>query len=69
MNENEPIPDNMQAVKWMDGANAQGKWIISKENLDDDKEENKTMCCKHSATQTTAEQAADASPNFKLMKK
>ena len=63
-----PIPDTLQAVSWMDGANGQLKLITSEENILLEKEL-KITCRKHLAARTATEQAADAGPNFKLMKK
>lgn len=63
-----PIPEHLLAVSWMDGANGQLKLITSDENIQVEKNL-KITCCKHSAARTATEQSADASPNFKLMKK
>ena len=61
------IPDGLQAVSWSDGANAQIKHITNEDTLRKD-EELKITNCKHSAAQTVVEQAADAAPNFKMVK-
>ena len=54
-------------MSWMDGANAQIQLITSEESMDEE-HKLKITCCKHSAARTALEQAADASPNFKLVK-
>ena len=62
------IPDFLTAVSWMDGANGQIKKITSVESLRED-EKQKIKTCKHSASRTAVEQAADCGPMFKLMKR
>ena len=62
------ILDHLQAVSWMDGANAQIKKITSNESLKIE-EKMKVTICKHLASRTAVEQAADCGPMFKLMKR
>ena len=51
----------------MDGANGQLKKITCEKNLEFEKKR-KVICCKHSASRTAVEQAADTGPMFKIMK-
>ena len=62
------IPAHLQAVSWMDGANAQIKKITSNESMRIE-ESMKITVRKHSASRTAVEQAADCRPMFKLMKR
>ena len=62
------IPDNLTAVAWMDGANAQIKLITDEESLRH-KEKLKTRRNKNSAARTSVEQAANTGPMFKMLKK
>ena len=64
----QPIPENQRAVSWMDGANTQLKLITSEEMMELE-EALKITSCKQSAARTSLEQAADAGPNFKNVKK
>ena len=63
-----PVPDDLEAVSWMDGAYAQLQQITAEENLDEEKDL-KISSCKHSAARTGSEQAANLFPGFKLLKK
>lgn len=54
----EDISDHLQAVSWMDGCNAQLKLITSEANHEKERSL-KITCCKHSASRTAMEQAAD----------
>ena len=63
----ENIPDHLQAISWMDGANAQLKLITSHDNLMREKKM-KITTNKHSASRTGVEQAADAGCMFKCTK-
>ena len=64
----ETIPDSLTAISWMDGANGQIRKITSIQSLMKD-EKLKIKTCKHSASRTAVEQAADCGPMFKLMKR
>ena len=61
------VPDDLRVVSWSDGANAQIKHITNEETLKKD-EDLKITNCKHSAARTAVEQAADATPVFKMVK-
>ena len=62
-----PIPDNLQAVGWMDGATSPLKHLREEENIQIE-EDLKITLCKQSAARTAVEQAADIAPTFKLTK-
>ena len=62
------IPDYLQVISWkIDGANGPLHIITSDENMKLESEL-KVVCCKHSASRTAIEQAANTGPIFKLMK-
>ena len=61
------VPPHLTAVSWMDGANGQLKKITCERNLELEKKK-RVICCKHSASRTAVEQAADTGPMFKGMK-
>ena len=63
-----PVPDDLTAVSWMDGAHGQLQLITSEENQKEE-DELKIRSSKHSAARTVVEQAADCAPNFKFLKK
>ena len=65
---NTPIPDELSAVCWCDGANTQLAAIINEEQQNDDAT-NKIITCKHSAARTSVEQACDCCPIFRSLKK
>ena len=65
--EDEEVPDYLRAISWMDGCASQIKLITSEENMIFEKKLNIT-CCKHSASRTAVEQAADTGCMFKRMK-
>lgn len=62
------IPPHLQAVSWMDGCSSQLKCITTHANM---LNEDKLLitCCKHSASRTAVEQAADTGSMFKHLKK
>ena len=64
---NPDVPNSLSAVSWMDGANGQLKKITCEKNLEFEKKR-KVVCCKHSASRTAVEQAADTGAMFKVMK-
>ena len=65
---NTPIPDELSAVAWCDGALTQLASITNESQQIDDAA-NKISTCKHSAARTAVEQAADCCPIFRSIKK
>ena len=59
-----PIPDNLRAVGWMDGATSPLKFLTEEENIQIENDLKITLC-KQSAARTAVEQAADVAPIFK----
>ena len=66
--EDSEIPNHLRAVSWMDGCASQLKLITSDSNMQVEKKL-KITCCKHSASRTAVEQAADTGAMFKEMKR
>ena len=63
-----PIPDELSAVCWCDGANTQLAAITNEDQQKEDAS-NKIITCKHSAARTSVEQACDCCPIFRSLKK
>lgn len=63
-----PIPDDLAAVLWQDGAHGQLQLTTSEDNTDEEKEL-KITSNKHLAACTVVEQAADCMAGFKFLKK
>ena len=62
------IPEYLWAISWMDGCSSQLKLITSESNMQVENKLKITVC-KHSAARTSVEQAADAGPMFKELKR
>ena len=65
---NDDIPEELKCVSWFDGCNSQMKILTSEQNMKIEASK-KITCCKHSASRTAVEQAADTGPMFKELKR
>ena len=62
------VPAHLKAVSWFDGCASPLKLITSQEKMKEVIKRN-IACCKHSASRTTVEQAADTGCMWKQLKK
>ena len=65
--EDEPIPDNLQAISWMDGCHGQ-LHLTTQEDVLEFEKYLKVTACKQSAARTAVEQAADIGAMFKIIR-
>ena len=65
--EDEPIPDNLQAISWMDGCYGQ-LHLTTQEDVLEFEKYLKITACKQSAARTAVEQAADIGAMFKIIR-
>ena len=65
--EDEPIPDNLQAISWMDGCHVQ-LHLTTQEDVLEFEKYLKVTACKQSAARTAVKQAADIGAMFKIIR-